>query len=363
MADGSGVGLVGFGVELPSEVRLNAFFSGIEANLRGERDLLALAERVVDGSTAIGRSVERQRGDPFRGTRERRVAAPGARSSDLELAACSAALGSAGLGAADVDLLVGYSQVPDDPTPANHGRLARRLGAGHHLAAMTLEAGCASFVTQLSTAVRLVAAGDARAALLYQSSLGSRIFDPDDPTAPLFGDGAAAEVVGKVPAGLGFVGWSQHTWGELCDGLVLGHEDGSDWLAPSATPLRARSRDRDAAARMGADAPQFAREVCGPLLERFGVRPDQVDFFAVAQASAWFGPVCAEAVGVPVERTVPAAEHFERFGHLLPASLPLNLWVAWQGGRLRPGDLVLAYSPGAGFTAAAALLRWSLPPP
>jgi 3-oxoacyl-[acyl-carrier-protein] synthase III len=60
---------------------------------------------------------------------------------------------------------------------------------------------------------------------------------------------------------------------------------------------------------------------------------------------------------------VPPEEHFQRFGHLLPASAPLNLWVAWSQGRLRRGDLVLVYSPGVGFTQVASLLRWWMDPP
>jgi 3-oxoacyl-[acyl-carrier-protein] synthase-3 len=124
-----------------------------------------------------------------------------------------------------------------------------------------------------------------------------------------------------------------------------------------------RSKDPRAAARMGADGPEFAREACALLLERAGYTTRDVDLFVTAQPTAWFTETCAAAVGVPADKTVPLEEHFQRFGHLLAASLPLNLWVAWSTGRLRKGDLVLAYSPGVGFTQTAALLRWAMPPP
>lgn len=364
MPEGCGVGVVGLSAALPDEVRTNDWFAGVEALVDGDTDLIADAEREAGEGSLIRASLRRWGADPFRGTRERRVAAPGTRSSELELAACRAALAHAGRTADQVDLLAGYSQLPDDAGPGNHGRVARGLGGAGRLSAMTLESGCASFLPQLAVASRLVQVGDARTALLYQSSLSSRINDLRSPMGPLLGDGAVAEVIGRVEPGLGLVGWVQRTRGELCDGLLLGRVDGSrDWIEPSPVPMRIFARDRSAAARMGADGPAYAREVCLELLDRHGVLPEDVDFLVIAQAAVWFGAVCAEALGIPVERTVPPEDHFQRYGHLLAASLPLNLWVAWTTGRLRRGDLVLLYSPGVGFTTAAALLRWALDPP
>ncbi len=351
---------MGLGVELPAEIRTNDWFPPPTRGM----DLIGDAERLASPGSAVDALLRPWLSDPFRGARERRVAPPGARSSDLEAAACRSALASCGRGVADIDLLLGYSQLSDDAGPGNHARVARALGAPATWSAMTVDSGCASFLPQLATATRLVQAGDARAALLYQSSLSSRIDDPASPTAPLLGDGAVAEVVGRVEPGLGLVGWLQHTRGELCDGLVLGRADGSaDWTEASASPLRITSRDRAAAARMGADGPVFAREACCALLARHGLEASDIDAFVVAQASVWFGEACARAIGVPEGRWVPPEDHFRRYAHLLAASAPLNLWVAWTTGRLRKGDLVLVYTPGVGFTMAAALLRWALDPP
>jgi 3-oxoacyl-[acyl-carrier-protein] synthase-3 len=362
--EGCGVGIVGLGCFLPEAVRHNDYFTALGFSGGGDDDLSADAERAAGADSLIGRSLERWRSDPFRGAVERRVAAPEHRSSDLEAFACEDALRRAGRTIDQVDLLVGYSQLSDDAGPGNHGRVARKLGCSEAITAMTLEAGCASFLPQLAVSTRLVQAGDARAALLYQSSISSRINDPRSPVGHLLGDGAVAEVVGRVDPGLGLVGWVQRTRGELCDGLLLGRADGNpDWTAPSPVPLQIFGRDRAAAARMGAEGPAFARRACLELLDRHGLVPADIDFLVVAQASVWFGAVCAEAIGIPVERTVPPEDHFQRYGHLLAGSAPLNLWVAWSTGRLRKGDLVLLYSPGVGFTMAAVLLRWALDPP
>jgi 3-oxoacyl-[acyl-carrier-protein] synthase-3 len=106
----------------------------------------------------------------------------------------------------------------------------------------------------------------------------------------------------------------------------------------------------------------FAKEACEEVLQKCGYSTSDVDLLVCSQPQVWFGEACAEALGLG-DRFVPPEEHFQKYGHLLPASAPLNLWVAWSQGRLRRGDLVLVYSPGVGFTQVASLLRWWMDPP
>ena len=48
----------------------------------------------------------------------------------------------------------------------------------------------------------------------------------------------------------------------------------------------------------------------------------------------------------------------DRHANTSAASIPLALAVAVDDGRIKPGDLVLMEAMGAGFTWAAAALRW-----
>jgi 3-oxoacyl-[acyl-carrier-protein] synthase III len=168
-----------------------------------------------------------------------------------------------------------------------------------------------------------------------------------------------------VEPGLGFVGRVQLLRGDLHDGVVITRTSGdTPWYAGgTVAPMAVTSRDRDAAREMGAQGPEFAAEACGLLLERHGCTPSEVDFFVCAQATAWFGEACARAVGVGEGRYTGPGDHFQKYGHLLAGSAPLNLWVAWSTGRLRKGDLVLVYSPGVGFVQGATLIRWAMEPP
>jgi 3-oxoacyl-[acyl-carrier-protein] synthase-3 len=52
--------------------------------------------------------------------------------------------------------------------------------------------------------------------------------------------------------------------------------------------------------------------------------------------------------------------NLEHYGNTTAATIPLALHDAVRDGRLQKGNLVLLASVGAGFTAGAMLLRWSL---
>jgi len=361
---GCGVGITGLGASLPEEVRGNDYWSDGWRQRMAE-DFFRAAERTAletkGGSTAG--ALRKVWDDPFKGAVERRVIDAAHESSDMEVDACRDALRVAGMGADEIDLLIGYSQVPDEAIPPNHGKVSHLLGLRFETAVFTLDAGCASFLPQLTTAVRLIQSGDHRAALVFQSTASSRILDYEGPSSPSLGDGAVAATVGRVEPGLGLVDRIQLNRGDLFDGIVLTRVHGNErWYeSPSEPePFTIGTRNLEHAKRMGADGPEFCRETCLPLLERHGITADDVDFFVCAQSAAWWADACAAAISIDADRYVSADDHFKKYGHLLPASASLNLWIAWRSGRLRVGDLVLMYTPGAGFTQTASLVRWAL---
>lgn len=344
--EGCGIGITALGVSLPALIRRNEDWEHPPA--------------VIDVTN------DTPDNDPFRGAVERRVIEPDQESTDLEIEACRSALSTAGLSGADVDLLLGFSQTPRHLQPGNHGPVARGLNLGTTATMMTVDASCASFAVQLKVARSLLASGEHQRAVLYQSSAISRTTDYANPLSPVSGDGAVAEVVGRVDPGLGLIAIQEQIRPDLCDAMILASTDGRRrWTDPSGAGsyYYALVDDADAAQIMARQGPEFAAQTCGAALKKHGYEPRDVDFFLCTLPTVWFADACAAAVGVPPDRVVRREDHFEKYAHLLAASAPLNLWVAWQKGRLKIGDLVLMYLQGSGFTQAAVLLRWAVPPP
>ena len=48
----------------------------------------------------------------------------------------------------------------------------------------------------------------------------------------------------------------------------------------------------------------------------------------------------------------------DRYGNTTAATIPTSLCIAYEEGKLKPGDLVLAATFGAGFTWGASAFRW-----
>jgi len=66
----------------------------------------------------------------------------------------------------------------------------------------------------------------------------------------------------------------------------------------------------------------------------------------------------AERLGIDLARAVVDVESV---GNTSAASIPIALDRAWRAGRVRPGDLVLLTSFGAGLSWGANLIRWTGP--
>jgi len=138
------------------------------------------------------------------GIRERRRVAPSERTSDIATIAARRALDDAGLEPDDVDLVLVATMSQDELTPNTAPLVAHALGAAH-AGAYDIGAACTGWLAGLAQAAALVEAGRARRVLLVGADTLTRMTDFDDPmVAPLFGDGAAAAVVG--PEGDGEIG-------------------------------------------------------------------------------------------------------------------------------------------------------------
>ncbi len=268
------------------------------------------------------------------GIRERRI---GGTTAGLAAEAGAAALTSAGLTGADIDVLVLATSTPDQALPGSSAHVHELLGIRG--GAFDLNAACSGFVYALAAGAGLVATGSQRV-LVIGSDTMSRITDWDDrSTAILFADGAGAVVL------------------EAADGpgALLSYELGADGTTRGLLYadlggymlMEGRELFRRAVRAMVESA-----QIC---LDQAGVTIDQVALLVPHQANIRIIDAAASRLGISSDRT---ASVLDRTGNTSAGSIPLALVDAVEAGRLSPGDLVLMCGFGAGMTTASALVRW-----
>src|SRR5689334_7366118 len=140
------------------------------------------------------------------GIRARPVAAPDERLSEFAARAGVAALGRAGVDPAEVDLVLVATLTQDELMPNAAPVVAHAVGADR-AGAIDLGAACTGFLSGLSLGAAQIETGRAQRVLLIGADFTTRIVDWEDKrTAPLFGDGVDAVVLGPAAGEVGAIG-------------------------------------------------------------------------------------------------------------------------------------------------------------
>jgi 3-oxoacyl-[acyl-carrier-protein] synthase III len=275
------------------------------------------------------------------GIRARPVAAPDERLSEFAARAGSAALSRAGVEAAEVDLVLVATLTQDELMPNAAPVVAHAIGADR-AGAIDLGAACTGFLSGLSLGAAQIETGRAERVLLIGADFTTRIVDWEDKrTAPLFGDGVGAAVLGPAAGDVGGIG-----------PIILG-ADGS-----GAPAIHIDHSDR----KLRMDGPEVYRNAIARMSEATiaavqaaGLTLEDIDLFVYHQANGRILRALGEKLQLPSERVVDVIENL---GNSSAATLPLGLAAAEREGRLRPGSRVVLSAFGAGYTWGAGVIEW-----
>ncbi|TCT01551.1 beta-ketoacyl-ACP synthase III [Aquabacter spiritensis] len=300
-----------------------------------------LAERVATSDDWI---VQRT------GIRQRHIAADGEFTSDLGRKAAERALADAGLGAADIDLVILATSTPDQTFPATAATIQAQLGIERG-AAFDLQAVCSGFVFALATADAHLRTGMFRRALVIGAETFSRILDWEDRgTCVLFGDGAGAVVLDGVSQadaqGRGILTTHLRTDGRHRGKLFV---DGGPSSTGTVGHLRMEGRE------VFRHAVGMITDVIEDAFAATGESAETIDWFVPHQANRRIIDASAQKLHIAPAKVVTTVD---LHGNTSAASIPLALDAACRDGRVRTGNLVLLEAMGGGFTWGSALVRW-----
>jgi 3-oxoacyl-[acyl-carrier-protein] synthase-3 len=352
-----GARITGLGQWLPERVRENDEWPP-EFLARGasskQRELVDVDLERCDPADAIAlRYFAEEANDPFLGTTRRRIASADMTTPEAESLAARQALTEASVDPAELDVVISWAAVPDRIVPASAVKVAHMLGATR-AQAYGMDAACATPIAQLEVATALIESGRAKRVLLTQSHLITRTFPMLHPASPNVGDAATAFVV-CADSKTSLLAAHARSQGEFYDAVTWcrGVADEPPWWQTGPSYYLG-SRDGAAARHLVRSTVRIGAETVRELLAIAQTDLDRVEVLSSIQPRRWVPRAISEALGGNM--IVP--QTFDELAHLGGCGLLTNLIHAKNEGILRPGTLVVLYAQGAGFTRAAALVRF-----
>jgi len=320
-----------------TEVALRAVIKGTGSALPENR--VSNAELAARVDTSDEWIVERT------GIKFRHIAGPHETTATLATDAARRALDSAGMTAADIDLIIVATATPDQTFPASATIVQHALGCNGGVA-FDVAAVCSGFLYAFSVAESMIRAGSAKNALVIGSETFSRILDWEDrTTCVLFGDGAGAVVLCGEIGTRGVIATRLHADGKHNELLYV---DGGPSTTGTVGKLRMKGREvfRHAVTNLA--------NVMTETLAVAEIDASDVDWVVPHQANARIIDATAKKLGLDPAKVVMTVD---QHANTSAASVPLALDVAVRDGRIKAGDIIVLEAMGGGFTWGASVVR------
>jgi len=284
------------------------------------------------------------------GVERRHIADETQSTSDLCVEAAKQAMESAGVAAADIDMVVVGTTSPDLVFPNIATIVQDRLGIPP-CPAFSIEAACTGFIYALTTVDKFIRFGEAKCALVIGAEIISKLVDwTDRTTCVLFGDGAGA-VIARPSEEQGIISCKLGADGQYRNLLYYP-------VGPSKDLAKAGLGD----ARLimsGNEVFKVAVKTLGNLAEQTladnKITHNDLDWLIPHQANLRIIQATARRLGLPMEKVILTVQDH---GNTSAASVPMALDVAVRDGRVERGQLLLMEAFGGGFTWGSILMRF-----
>jgi len=170
----------------------------------------------------------------------------------------------------------------------------------------------------------------------------------------IFGDGAGAAVIQPVEDGRGLLAARIQSDGDYVDYLYT-PGGGTRYPASIETVTNRLHYIKMRGNELFKVAVRSMEEISRQVLDDLRMSPSDIDLFIPHQANQRITEAVAERLGLPPEKVY---SNIHRVGNTSSASIPIALDECVRSGRVKPGDLLMMASFGAGVTFGAAILRW-----
>lgn len=281
------------------------------------------------------------------GIRTRHWAEPGALTADLAATALREAAVAAGIDVRDLRRVILVTSTGGDYMgPATANSVIHALGLDDRCDGFDLVNACMGFVSAFDVGARSVATG-LHPVGIVSAELLTRFIRAEDPRPyVVFGDAAAAAVLGPGRPGEGILGSflrndGAHNGTVFADQPMLTRKiEHAQFALPNIKLVRIAVD----ALRRGAQA---VLDQCGEVI-------GDVDWVLPHQPNGAMLDLIVDTFGVDRERVVPVVEEI---GSVVSASIPASLDRLMRTRNVKPGDRILMIGVGSGLSYGAVLYR------
>ena len=286
---------------------------------------------------------------------ERRFASKDQATSDLAREAALKAIENAKIKKEDIDMIILATTTPDYIAQGAACIVQNKLGLTS-IPCFDLNAACTGFIYGLEVAYSLVKSGLYKNVLVIGAETLSRIIDMQNRnTCVLFGDGAAAAIVGQVEEGYGFLGLSIGAEGE--DDMILKVPAGGSKKPNDEETIKNRE---NFVIMKGQDVFKFAvstlPKVTLDALEKAQIEVADLSCVFPHQANSRIIEAAAKRMKFPIERFYM---NLSRYGNTSSASVGIALGEALEKGLVKKGDNIALTGFGGGLTYGSAIIKWA----
>lgn len=288
------------------------------------------------------------------GIKERHIAAENESSSDMGIKAAGWALKHAHMQPEEIDALICATATPDHSFPATSCLIQKSLKFTNAFA-FDVSAACSGFLYALSVAETLLLSDKAKTVLVVATEKLSSVTDwTDRSTCVLFGDGAGAAILKKENGERGILSTYLKSDGTLSNLLMV--PAGGSRKPASAETIKNREHylrmDGNEVFRMAVHKMIEATE---EAIKRAGIKVEDVKFFVPHQANLRIIDAIAKRLRIKPEQMFV---NLYKTGNTSAASIAIAISEAEEKGMVKPGDVIVLISFGAGFTWGGIVLRW-----
>ena len=286
---------------------------------------------------------------------ERRFASKEQATSDLATEASLKAIKNAKINKEDVDMIILATTTADYIAQGAACIVQNKLGL-KKIPCFDLNAACTGFIYGLEVAYSLVKSGLYKNVLVIGAETLSRIVDMQNRnTCVLFGDGAAAAIIGEVEKGYGFLGFSIGAEGE--DNMILKVPAGGSKKPNNEETIKNRE---NFIIMKGQDVFKFAvstlPKVTSDALEKAKLKVNDLSMVFPHQANLRIIESAAKRMKFPLEKFYM---NLSRYGNTSSASVGIALGEAIEKGLVKKGDNIALTGFGGGLTYGSTIIKWA----